>query len=91
MAIWAEPQTAEVVLSARDEGIGIPAQQQASIFGRFFRADNARLLPGTGLGLYLCRLLVELHGGRLWFTSVEGRGTTFFLALPTRGERAGLA
>ena len=65
VAVWAEPQTAEVVLSTRDEGIGIPAQHQAGIFGRFFRATNARTLPGTGLGLYICRSLVKLHGGRL--------------------------
>ena len=88
VAVWAEPQIAEVVLSTRDEGIGIPAQQQAGIFGRFFRAANARMLPGTGLGLYICRSLVELHGGRLWFASVEERGSTFFLALPHEGEAA---
>ena len=66
----------------RDEGIGIPTQQQAGIFGRFFRAANARLLPGTGLGLYICRLLAELHGGDTWFESTEGVGTTFYLRLP---------
>ena len=88
VAVWAEPQTAEVILSTRDEGIGIPARQQAGIFGRFFRAANARTLPGTGLGLYICRSLVDLHGGRLWFASVEERGTTFFLALPHEGEAA---
>ena len=82
VAVWTEPQTAEVVLSVRDEGIGIPTEQQAAIFGRFFRADNARLLPGTGLGLYLCRSLVELHGGEIWFESTEGVGTTFYLRLP---------
>jgi PAS domain S-box-containing protein len=88
VAVWAEPLSAEVVLSVRDEGIGIPVQQQAGIFGRFFRAANARMLPGTGLGLYICRSLVELHGGRIWFTSLEERGSTFFLALPTEGEAA---
>ena len=81
VTVWAEPQAEEVVLSVHDEGIGIPAQQQAGIFGRFFRADNAHILPGTGLGLYICRSLVELHGGDIWFESTEGVGTTFYLRL----------
>lgn len=74
----------EALLSVRDHGIGIPAQQQAQIFQRFVQADNARAygIEGTGLGLYLCRALVERHGGRIWCESVEGRGSTFFIALP---------
>jgi PAS domain S-box-containing protein len=77
-----EPHVA--LLTIRDRGIGIPAHQQARIFGRFVRADNARTaeITGTGLGLYLSRELVERHGGRLWFESTEGEGTAFFLMLP---------
>jgi PAS domain S-box-containing protein len=77
-----EPHVA--LLTIRDRGIGIPAHQQARIFGRFVRAENARAseITGTGLGLYLSRELVERHGGRLWFESTEGQGTTFFLTLP---------
>jgi signal transduction histidine kinase len=54
------------------------------MFGRFVRAENARVseIMGTGLGLYLSRELVERHGGRLWFESEEGVGSTFFVALP---------
>lgn len=76
--------TEEVLLSVRDYGIGIPEQQQACIFGRFVRAQNAQThgISGAGLGLYLCRTLVELHGGKLWFRSAEGQGTIFFLTLP---------
>ncbi|MDQ2717131.1 MAG: ATP-binding protein, partial [Chloroflexota bacterium] len=72
------------LISIRDEGIGIPVQDQPRLFGRFARAENARLLGigGTGLGLYLCRELVERHGGRIWFESVEGQGSTFFISLP---------
>jgi two-component system phosphate regulon sensor histidine kinase PhoR len=73
-----------VLLSVRDNGIGIPAHQQNRVFSRFMRADNAHAhnIGGTGLGLYLCRELVERHGGRIWFESVEGEGSTFFISLP---------
>ena len=77
-------------LSVHDRGIGIPARQQPRIFGRFERADNSRPygINGTGLGLYLCRALVEQHGGHIWFESVEGEGSTFFIALPLPSEAA---
>lgn len=71
-------------LCVQDTGIGIPGEQHAQLFHRFARAHNARELgiAGTGLGLYLCRELVELQGGRIWFTSAEGQGTTFYVTLP---------
>jgi len=74
----------EARVSIRDRGIGIPEQDQARIFGQFARAGNAESygIGGTGLGLYLCRELVERHHGRIWFESREGQGTTFFVALP---------
>jgi len=85
VTIREEAETKTARLSIHDSGIGIPVQQQARIFGRFERADNARAygIGGTGLGLYLCRELVERHGGRIWFESAEGQGSTFFIALPT--------
>jgi len=72
------------VIGVQDHGIGIPAQQQARVFGRFVRADNARTygIGGTGLGLYLCRELVERHGGRIWFESTEEQGSVFHITLP---------
>ena len=78
-----EQTTNRVVLSIHDHGIGIPAQQQARIFGRFMRADNAQQLGigGTGLGLYLCRELIERLGGRIWFESIESQGSTFSVSL----------
>lgn len=77
-------QTHEAQFSVRDHGLGIPQEQQAHLFGRFVRADNVRAarISGTGLGLYLCRELVERHGGHIWFTSAEQSGSTFFFTLP---------
>ena len=73
-----------VEIRVQDSGMGIPLHQQARIFGRFMRADNAQAagISGTGLGLYLSRALVEQHAGRLWFESGEGEGTTFFVTIP---------
>lgn len=82
--LWEEATGQVMHLSVQDPGIGIPAHEQAQIFGRFMRADNAKAwgISGTGLGLYLSRELVEQHGGHLWFESEEGTGSTFFLTLP---------
>ena len=90
VTIAEESERQEALLSVRDPGIGIPAQQQAQIFQRFVQADNARAygIEGTGLGLYLCRALVERHGRRIWFESVEGQGSTFFFTLPVVSKAA---
>ena len=78
------------LLIVKDHGIGIPLHQQPHIFGRFVRADNVRAygIGGTGLGLYLCRELIEQQGGRVWFESVEGQGSTFFVSLPAISDEA---
>lgn len=78
------PDDRQVEIQVRDHGVGIPEHQHSQIFGRFMRADNARRagISGTGLGLYISRGLVEQHGGRIWFESKEGKGTTFFVTLP---------
>ncbi|MBX5458861.1 MAG: PAS domain S-box protein [Thermogemmatispora sp.] len=79
-----------ILISVQDHGIGIPRHQQGQIGGRFMRAENARAwgIEGTGLGLYLARALVEQHGGRLWFESQEGQGSTFFVRLPLLREES---
>ena len=80
--IQADQQQNQVIVQVRDHGMGIPADQQPQVFQRFARADNTQGIMGAGLGLYLCRELIELHGGRIWFESSEGHGSTFFIALP---------
>ncbi|MEW5848238.1 MAG: PAS domain S-box protein [Myxococcota bacterium] len=74
----------EALLSVTDRGIGIPREQQPMLFERFFRASNAPTTSygGLGLGLYICRDIVERHGGRIWVDSETGRGATFYVALP---------
>ena len=71
-------------IAVSDNGIGIPQNEQAQMFGRFFRTTNARDsgIEGSGLGLAITRGIVEAHGGTLGFDSVEGKGSTFHLTLP---------
>jgi len=74
----------EVVLSVRDEGVGIAANDLPRIFERFYRADRARSreLAGTGLGLSIVKHIAQLHGGRVEAESVVGQGTTIRVILP---------
>jgi PAS domain S-box-containing protein len=74
----------EVVVSVTDQGQGIPLREQERIFERFQRVDNsaARRTQGAGLGLYICRAIVEAHGGRIWVRSTLSRGSTFAFSLP---------
>lgn len=80
----------ELIISVRDSGIGIPKEQQSKIFNRLFRAENAQATDtgGVGLGLYITKAVVEAAGGRIWFKSKLNVGTTFFVALPSKGMKA---
>jgi PAS domain S-box-containing protein len=71
----------------KDNGIGIPKSAQARLFEKFYRADNAEAVDtnGKGLGLYMVRLIIAKFGGRIHWTSEEGRGTTFGFVLPLGG------
>lgn len=73
-----------VVISIQDTGIGIPREDQAHLFQKFYRVDNSdtREIGGTGLGLYLCRRLAETMGGRIWVESEYKKGSTFYVELP---------
>lgn len=72
------------LISIKDTGIGIPADEQEKVFAGFYRASNAvsREASGTGMGLYMSRSAVEQHGGKLWLSSQQGKGTTVYIQLP---------
>ncbi|EKV00224.1 PAS domain S-box [Leptolyngbya sp. PCC 7375] len=76
--------TQRVQFQVRDQGRGIPPDQLTTIFGRFQQVDasDARRRGGTGLGLAVCRSIVQHHGGRIWVESVLEQGSTFFVSLP---------
>jgi signal transduction histidine kinase len=80
--VWQED--GEARLDVEDSGIGIPAADLPRIFERFSRASNVddRRFHGMGLGLFICRGIVEEHGGRIWVESEVGKGSTFHVALP---------
>ncbi len=89
--IEAQVTDESVIISVGDRGMGIPLREQERIFDRFQRVDNnaARTTQGAGLGLYICRAILEAHGGRIWVESELGKGSTFFFSLP-RMENAQL-
>jgi signal transduction histidine kinase len=76
----------ELITSISDTGIGIPDDSHKKVFAPFYRAQNAlpHFQSGTGLGLHFVRLIVRELNGRIWFESKEGKGTTFFVALPIK-------
>lgn len=73
-----------VLVSVKDNGVGIPRSQQGNIYQKFFRSDNAikNQTEGTGLGLYIAKNIIEQSGGKIWFESEENKGTNFWFSLP---------
>ncbi|MDK2898860.1 MAG: hypothetical protein PWQ10_47 [Patescibacteria group bacterium] len=74
----------EVIFTVKDTGIGVPSKEQEQLFSKFYRASNARKQrpDGTGVGLFLAKKVVSVHGGKVIFKSVENKGSTFGFSLP---------
>ncbi len=79
-------QEGQVVVMVSDQGRGIPTEDMPHLFERFYRATEVRKAEGIGLGLYITRVLVEAHGGRIWVESEVGKGSTFYFTLPVADE-----
>jgi len=79
----------ELRFEVHDTGMGIPKEQQHRIFEKLFRADNVRKTDteGTGIGLYIAREIVRAWGGKLWYQSEEGKGTTFSFTVPVKMKK----
>jgi signal transduction histidine kinase len=73
-----------VQLYVKDTGPGIPATDLPHLFQKFYRVDSSatRSIGGTGLGLFICRKIIELYNGRIWVESTVGQGSTFYINLP---------
>ncbi|MBI2042578.1 MAG: PAS domain S-box protein [Candidatus Nealsonbacteria bacterium] len=87
--IIVEKRASDFLLTIKDEGIGIPADVQSRVFEKFFRGDNAqkKKTHGTGLGLYITKIVAEAAGCRIWFQSKEDVGSTFYVAIPLKGMK----
>ncbi len=76
--------TKDLHVSVKDQGIGMSREDQEKLFTAFYRVDNqvTRMVPGTGLGLYISKTIAEMHGGRIWLESKAGEGTTVHFTIP---------
>ena len=82
--VFGRQQDGQLVVGVSDQGIGIPVEEQSKLFQRFQRLGASKMsnVPGFGLGLRVCRILVEAHGGRIWVESAPGSGSTFYFTVP---------
>ena len=85
--VSAERDGNEWLIAVRDNGIGIDPQDTDRVFGMFKRLHGSEI-PGTGIGLALCKKIVERQGGRIWVESESGRGATFKFTIPARRSEA---
>ena len=82
LKIKSQAGNGELLFSVSDTGVGLPTQQADEIFDAFYTTKA----EGTGMGLAICRSVIEVHGGRLWATANAGSGATFHFTLPNNVE-----
>lgn len=90
ITVFISHKNKEILIQVTDNGYGIPQEDQSKVFARFFRASNVtkQETDGTGLGLYLAKAIIESSGGKIWFTSKIGEGSSFYFTLPISGMQA---
>ena len=86
VVVAAERRNGLVMVTVADQGPGIPPEDLPRLFARYFRAKGTQKKEGLGLGLYISRILVEAHGGKIWAESEVGSGSTFYFTLPVFRE-----
>jgi signal transduction histidine kinase len=82
--ISARLDNGQIMVSCKDRGIGIPARDLDQLFERYYRGSNVSGIVGTGVGLYLVKMVVEVHAGEIAVDSKEGQGSTFTVRLPRK-------
>jgi len=84
--ILLEENESEIKFSIEDTGVGLPAGENKRIFDKFFRGSNVVKMEteGSGLGLFICKNIIESHGGKIWFKSEENKGTSVCFTLPIK-------
>jgi two-component system, chemotaxis family, sensor kinase Cph1 len=85
--ISAREQGNDWIFAVRDNGIGLDMQYADDIFGMFKRLHDSDGYEGNGVGLALCKVVIQRYGGRIWVESEPGKGSTFFFTLPKAGEQ----
>jgi len=90
ISVQCESKEGEVVISIQDQGVGISSQEIDRVFDRFYRAASGQFekIGGVGLGLAICKHIVEAHRGRIWAESALGQGSTFIFTLPLMAEKS---
>jgi signal transduction histidine kinase/integral membrane sensor domain MASE1 len=83
--VGASLQGSQIKVSVKDSGVGIPVSEIENLFQKYSQTTSGKTSPqkGTGLGLVICKMIVEAHGGKIWAESEKNKGTTFFFTLPT--------